>query len=325
MLIGLCGPACAGKRTVAAFLASELGFTCVPTAAPMSARSQELPSTSPGVSPTAHATDFSRPVPSQALMSQCWRRDINVVIECIGPGDPFLSDLLKRPYFLLVFVTAPMLTRFKRAVASGVCQSDDLLAFVAGHDRQMYGASPDDDEMSDSGADESAWTLADMDRRSGLRITNNSPGVDRLFERLRGLDMTNSERLRPGWDTYFMSLAKLAADRTNCMKRRVGCVIAKNRRIVSTGYNGTPSRVRNCLDGGCARCNGSSSKQGVGLDLCLCLHAEENAIIEAGRERCEGATLYTNLFPCILCAKVRCAPAMAGLVCYLPTFAAAFV
>jgi dCMP deaminase len=120
---------------------------------------------------------------------------------------------------------------------------------------------------------------------------------------LRGVNFTDPERLRPGWDAYFMALAELASERTNCMKRRVGCVIARNRRLVATGYNGTPSRVRNCLDGGCARCNGSESRAGVGLDLCLCLHAEENAIIEAGRERCEGATLYTNLFPCILCAK----------------------
>jgi dCMP deaminase len=303
MLIGLCGPASAGKRTVANFLVTELGFTCVQNCAALAAADPSAQPPSPA-SAKIRPTDVPRPVPSYALTSQCWRRDINVVIECIVPGDPFLPELLKRPYFLLVFVTAPMLTRFKRAVSSGSVQSDNLLAFVALHDSLMHGVLLEDDEMSQEGETEGSFTLADMDRRSGLRVMNNSVGIDGLYAKLRDLDMTNSERLRPGWDTYFMALAKLAADRTNCMKRRVGCVIAKNRRIVSTGYNGTPSRVRNCLDGGCTRCNGASSTQGVGLDLCLCLHAEENAIIEAGRERCEGATLYTNLFPCILCAKV---------------------
>lgn len=100
-----------------------------------------------------------------------------------------------------------------------------------------------------------------------------------------------------------MSLAHLASQRTNCMKRHVGCVIARNKRVIATGYNGTPTGVRNCADGGCPRCNGTQASRAVALDLCLCLHAEENAIIEAGRDRCEGAILYTNLFPCILCAK----------------------
>lgn len=115
--------------------------------------------------------------------------------------------------------------------------------------------------------------------------------------------------IRPDWDTYFMRLAFLASTRSNCMKRRVGAVIVKvpplfcvrfsffldiylldwkkkkkNNRVISTGYNGTARGMDNCNQGGCPRCN-SVSRMGTGLDLCLCLHAEENAIMEAGVDR----------------------------------------
>lgn len=91
-----------------------------------------------------------------------------------------------------------------------------------------------------------------------------------------------------------MQLSSLAAMRSNCMKRSVGCVLVREKRVISTGYNGTPRGMRNCNKGGCKRCN-SSVKAGVGLDTCLCLHAEENALLEAGRDRVGGgATLYCN-------------------------------
>ncbi|GAA5918404.1 hypothetical protein JCM6882_008329 [Rhodosporidiobolus microsporus] len=138
-----------------------------------------------------------------------------------------------------------------------------------------------------------------------------------------------SELLRPSWDTYFMLLASLASLRSNCMKRRVGAVLVREKRVVSTGYNGTPRGVKNCGEGGCGRCNSHGdglgggeeeeeklvvgangakgmSRVGEALDECLCLHAEENALLEAGRERVsgggtEGAVLYCNTCPCLRC------------------------
>lgn len=99
-----------------------------------------------------------------------------------------------------------------------------------------------------------------------------------------------------------MTLASLAAHRSNCMKRRVGCVLVHNARIISTGYNGTPRGLVNCNEGGCPRCNAASSG-GTGLSTCLCLHAEENALLEAGRERIrEGAVLYCDTCPCLTCS-----------------------
>lgn len=106
--------------------------------------------------------------------------------------------------------------------------------------------------------------------------------------------------LRPDWDTYFMRLATLAASRSNCMKRRVGCVIVRDFRVIATGYNGTPRHLTNCFNGGCPRCNQGDSRN---LHTCLCLHAEENALLEAGRDRVgSNATLYCDTCPCLTCS-----------------------
>ncbi|KIM32063.1 hypothetical protein M408DRAFT_326761 [Serendipita vermifera MAFF 305830] len=137
-----------------------------------------------------------------------------------------------------------------------------------------------------------------------LTIVNSSTTLEQLWAALDALDLPNTERLRPRWDTYFMTLASLASQRSNCMKRRVGAILVRYNRILATGYNGTPRGLTNCNEGGCPRCNGKA-KSGEALDECLCLHAEENALLEAGRERVgdgDGAVLYCNTCPCLRCS-----------------------
>jgi dCMP deaminase len=138
--------------------------------------------------------------------------------------------------------------------------------------------------------------------QSDLLIMNHYSERHSFYLHLKSLDLTHSERMRPSWDTYFMLLAELAARRSNCMKRRVGAMLVKHHAIVSTGYNGTPRNTCNCNEGGCHRCN-SNMGEGLHLDQCLCLHAEENALLEAGRERARESTLYCNTCPCLGCAK----------------------
>ena len=87
------------------------------------------------------------------------------------------------------------------------------------------------------------------------------------------------------------------------MKRSVGAVLVKNKRIISIGYNGTPTGMTNCMDGGCERCNQNRGK-GVDLDKCLCIHGEESAILECGVHVAKSCTLYCTMFPCVWCAKI---------------------
>jgi dCMP deaminase len=100
-----------------------------------------------------------------------------------------------------------------------------------------------------------------------------------------------------------MHIAEIVKTRSNCMKRAVGVVIAKDNRILSTGYNGTPIGKVNCFEGGCERCNKNTS-QGKDLEKCFCFHAEENAVLEVGTKNCMGAVLYSTLFPCYQCSKI---------------------
>jgi len=109
---------------------------------------------------------------------------------------------------------------------------------------------------------------------------------------------------RPSWDEYFMRMAEDASMRSNCIRRKVGALIVKQRNIISTGYNGTPIGVRNCFEGGCPRCL-SDVEPGQGYDTCICVHAEANAILLAARHgnATEGGVLYTTLRPCFSCLK----------------------
>ena len=88
------------------------------------------------------------------------------------------------------------------------------------------------------------------------------------------------------------------------MRTGNGAVIVKDKRIVSTGYNGTPFGLGNCNEGICPRCLNFSVDVSDDLDKCLCLHAVESAILEAGRPRTLGTTIYTTKFPCQLCIKM---------------------
>lgn len=105
--------------------------------------------------------------------------------------------------------------------------------------------------MNDQQVFQAAHGLAHLADRAQLRLLNSSQSVPELQHSLRALNLTNEERLRPSWDQYFMRLASLAAQRSNCMKRRVGCVLVREKRVISTGYNGTPRNLRNCNEGGC--------------------------------------------------------------------------
>ena len=110
---------------------------------------------------------------------------------------------------------------------------------------------------------------------------------------------------RPDWDTYFMDIAHVVARRSNCSRRQVAALIIHEKRIISTGYNGTPRGVRNCYDGGCPRC-ASDSPSGQNLGDCICAHAEENAIVQAAYHGIpvRGGTLYCTISPCLMCAKM---------------------
>jgi dCMP deaminase len=110
---------------------------------------------------------------------------------------------------------------------------------------------------------------------------------------------------RPSWDIYFMKIASLVATRSTCLRRKVGAIIVREKRILATGYNGAPKGLPHCLDVGCLR-EKLNVPRGERHELCRGIHAEQNAIIQAATfgSSIKGASLYTTHFPCSLCIKM---------------------
>jgi dCMP deaminase len=189
-------------------------------------------------------------------------------------------------------------------------ESDAALRF----DRLRARARPGDPETLERfrELEERELTSADPARQQLLAVREFADFVVRNDDSLENLHAQLLEVLRgsyfferPSWDRYFMNIATTVASRSNCMKRKVAAVVTIDRRIVSTGYNGTPRGTRNCNEGGCPRCN-SFAPGGTALDECFCSHGEENAITQASYHgvSLRGGTLYTTFSPCLQCTKM---------------------
>lgn len=110
---------------------------------------------------------------------------------------------------------------------------------------------------------------------------------------------------RPSWDEYFQTITRDVADRSTCIRRHVGAIVVKDKRILATGYNGAPSGLQHCLTTGCLR-EELGIPSGQKHELCRGAHAEQNAVIQAAKYgvSIDGATVYCTNQPCIVCAKI---------------------
>ena len=110
---------------------------------------------------------------------------------------------------------------------------------------------------------------------------------------------------RAPWSRYFMDITRLVAERSTCLRRKVGAVAVKDKRILATGYNGAPSGVPHCLDVGCLRTQ-LGIPSGQRHEICRGLHAEQNVIIQAAVHgiSLKGAEIYCTHQPCLICTKM---------------------
>lgn len=111
--------------------------------------------------------------------------------------------------------------------------------------------------------------------------------------------------MRPSWDEYFMEITGVVAQRSTCLRRKVGAVIVKDKHILASGYNGAPSGLAHCEEVGCLR-DKLKIPSGERHELCRGLHAEQNAIIQSAIHGVSiaGATIYSTTQPCVLCSKM---------------------
>lgn len=110
---------------------------------------------------------------------------------------------------------------------------------------------------------------------------------------------------RPSWDKYFMQITRLVATRSTCLRRKVGALLVRERRILSTGYNGAPRDLPHCREVGCLR-HKLNIPSGERQEICRGLHAEQNTIIQAALHgiSIKGSILYCTHQPCITCGKM---------------------
>ena len=195
--------------------------------------------------------------------------------------------------FLLIWVEAREEVRLERIRHRGRAGDPTGLAALRRLEAKELG-----------GGDESLPQLLTV-RGLADEVLLNEGSMETLGDSIREILGRSLYFARPGWDEYFMSVALVVASRSNCVKRKVAAVVTLDRRIISTGYNGTPRGVRNCNEGGCRRCN-SFGRAGVDLGDCVCSHGEENAITQAAYHgvSLKGATIYTTFCPCLLCTKM---------------------
>ncbi len=219
--------------------------------------------------------------------------DRNYVIDSIR--NPHEVDVLRRRHdFTLMAIEADETIRFERSRQRGrESAAQTLQQFIEEEARELDSSNPANQQLHATR------------QKADLVVTNNGT-LEELHRRLDELISPLMSRFtRPSWDEYFMNIAKVVAMRSNCMKRKIAAIIVKDRRVISTGYNGTPRGAKNCNEGGCPRCNGMA-KSGTALDECLCCHGEENAITQAAYHgiSLKGSTLYTTFAPCLLCTKM---------------------
>lgn len=221
------------------------------------------------------------------------RSDLNYVIDSIrNPSE--VRVLRDTGRFHLLHLDAPSKLRYERVVRRGGNRVPaSFEEFDLQERRELEGPDPSNQQLR------ATWKEADLELA-------NTGTIEEFREAVTGVAKKwMMGAARPGWDEYFMRIAENVAMRSNCMKRKVAAVVVKDRRIISTGYNGTPRRVANCNEGGCPRCN-SLADSGTRLDECLCSHAEENSIVQAAYHgiTLKGSTLYSTCSPCLICTKM---------------------
>jgi dCMP deaminase len=295
MIIGLTGKNAAGKGEVAAFL-KEGGFQYFSLSDVLREELQAkgLPVTRDNL--IRIGNELRKAHGPGALASRILSKleiDKNYVVDSFrNPRE--VEAFRSQNHFHLIHVTALPEVRFERIKARK--RESDPTTF---RDFQKLEAA------EANNPDENAQQLDTTGALRDVEVENNG-SLEELREKMKDvIRRLASTQGRPGWDEYFMNIAKVVALRSNCLKRKVAAIIVKDKRIISTGYNGTPRGIKNCNEGGCPRCN-NFARSGSALEDCYCSHAEENSIVQAAYHgvSIKDGVLYTTFSPCLMCTKM---------------------
>lgn len=215
----------------------------------------------------------------------------NAVIDSIrNPGE--VKSLKQLPAFYLIAIDAPAELRFLRATSrKRVENADNLDEFIGMENREKS-------------LDINHQNITECIRMADFTLQNDN-GLESLYRSIDQIINKLEGGMRPTWDEYFLKMAFLVAERSTCLRHHVGAIIIQDRHVLTTGYNGAARKLDDCSKLGCLR-NQLKIPSGERHEICRAIHAEQNAIIQAGVHgvNIEGGTIYCTHSPCIICAKM---------------------
>jgi dCMP deaminase len=231
----------------------------------------------------------------EQLMSRAEQQGGDAIIESIRcPGE---AVLFARPGAFLLAVNAGPRTRYQR-IRKRKSDTDDV----------SYEKFLEDEIRESASTDPSRQNLLRCISMADACILNDGtlPELkEQVTKACKELFSSRKGKQRPSWDEYFMKVTALVAERSTCRRHHVGAVIVKNRRMMTTGYNGAPRGVDDCLKLGCLR-DQKGIPSGSRHEICRAIHAEQNAIIQAGVHgiNVDNSVMYCTHSPCMICAKM---------------------
>lgn len=308
MIIGLTGENCAGKGTVAQYLKAK-GFEYLSLSDVIRETLAEEGKEITRENLIEKGNELREKMGPDALAQKTIEKlqnDRNYVIDSIR-NEAEAKNIKELKNSFLIYITAPSEIRFER-----------MKERARESDPKTLDAFKKIEELELKNEEKTKQSLTDAFAIANRKLINDS-SIESLHEKISHLLSEFSSDFkdeRPCWDEYFMNIAKEVSTRSNCMKRKVAAIIVKDKRIISTGYNGTPRGTKNCNEGGCPRCN-SFAKSGSKLDECYCAHGEENAIVQAAYHgiSLKGGIMYCTFVPCLYCTRMIINAGITEVIC----------
>lgn len=293
MIIGLTGSLCAGKGEVANYL-KNLGFSYFSLSDVLRGEADKS-----GIAKTRDnlitlGNKFRKEYGNGVLakkIKEIVPQDVNIIIDSIRNPEE-VRELKKLHSFIFIGVDALEETRFARMLARKRQGDPKTLEEFRGINEDL---KPEHGQQV-----QKCMKMADC-------IVVNNATIDRLHKKIDKLlkDFGFEKSGRLSIDEYFLKIASVVAERSTCKRHKIGAIAVKDKKIITTGYNGAATGMKDCLELGCLK-DELGIKSGTRHEICRAIHAEQNAIIQAALHgvSLEGATIYCTHSPCILCAKM---------------------
>ena len=300
MIFGVTGLYGAGKDVVAQFLVEKNFYHfSLSDFIREEARKRKIPITRDSLIPLGNElrAKYGASVLAQRALAQLKDGENHVITSIRNSEEANL--ILESDEAILINVVAPDRERLRRLIARDRENDPKTLEDLRAKEKQ---------ESSD---DPNAQQLHKVRKMATVTLRNDGT-LEQLQEKVDKLVKDYLYKLqpsRPSWDAYFMNVAEIIRLRSTCLSAKKGTVLIKDKKIISTGYNGSPKGIKHCNVGGCERCtlrHLGKIKSGVYSAPCICSHSEENSIVQAAVHgiSTKGSRMYTTFTPCVTCAKM---------------------